>query len=255
MAVLTTSAARWLAFVLAFTVILVLGDRRKYGIFEPIGPIWPRTRKLFRLGAPIALMLGMDQAAFAAVVIMAGHLGVAVAAAQQATANLNGIFFMLIVGLSAATNIRVGHAVGAADAPEAARAGWSGIAIAAGFTGLIAIVFLVAPESLARIYTQDAQVLTIAVATIMSAVILLLFDGTVTVTAGALRGRGDTLRPALIHMLCLWLAGVPAAYALAFANDFGAPGLFLGLSLGMAISCGILLWRHYLMAKGPVRRA
>lgn len=254
MAVLTTSGVRWLAFLLAFAAILSLDDARKFGIFGAIGPIWPRTRKLFRLGGPIALMLGMDQAAFAAIVVMAGHLGATVAAAQQATTNLNGIFFMLIVGLSAATNIRVGHAVGASDAVEAARAGWTGIGIAAGFTALVAFTFLFTPEILARIYTHDPEVLGIAVGAIMSAAVLIVFDGTLTVTSGALRGRGDTLTPALFHMACLWIVGVPAAYGIAFKSGFGAPGLFLGLSTGMAISCGILLFRHWRLAKGEVRR-
>jgi multidrug resistance protein, MATE family len=255
MAVITTSAVRWLAFALALTVIFAAGEGRRYAVFETLGPVWPRMKKLLRLGAPIALMLGADQGAFSAMAILAGHLGKTVAAAQLMSMNLNGIFFMTIVGLSAATNIRVGHAVGAGDAPEAARAGWSGIGIGAGITAAIGAIFLVTPSVLAGIYTSDVAILEVARLMIMAGALMLVFDGTVTVTSGALRGRGDTLKPALIHIACLWLIGVPMSYVCTFVWDWGPPGLVLGLTLGMAVSCAVLLWRHHGQTQKGVRRA
>jgi MATE family multidrug resistance protein len=255
MAVITTSAVRWLAFALALSVILALGEGRKYAVFEPLGPIWPRMRRLLKLGGPIALMLGADQGAFSAMAIMAGHMGKAVAGAQLLSMNLNGIFFMTIVGLGAATNIRVGHAVGANDAPEAARAGWAGIAIGAAITTAIGALFLTIPSLLASLYTSEMAVLEIARFMIMAAAFLLVLDGTATVASGALRGRGDTMKPALIHIACLWIVGVPMSYVAGFIWGCGAPGLLIGLTFGMALSCGILVWRHAEMAKRGVKRA
>jgi multidrug resistance protein, MATE family len=254
MAVVTTSAVRWLAFFLALSVILGLGEGRKYAVFEALGPVWPRTRKMLKIGGPIALMLGADQGAFSAMAIMAGHMGDAVAAAQLLSMNLNGIFFMTIVGLSAATNIRVGHAVGANDAPEAARAGWIGIGIGAGITAMIGMVFLTFPSLLAGLYTREYAVLEVARFMIMAGAVMLVFDGTATVTSGALRGRGDTMKPALIHVACLWLIGVPMSYLCGFAWNWGAPGLLIGLTVGMAVSCGILILRHRVMAQRGVSR-
>ena len=255
MAVVTTSAVRWLAFALALSVILGLGEGRKYAVFEPLGPVWPRMRKMLTLGGPIALMLGADQGAFSAMAIMAGHMGEAVAGAQLLSMNLNGIFFMTIVGLGAATNIRVGHAVGANDAAEAARAGWTGIGIGAALTAVIGAMFLTVPSVLAGLYTREMAVLEIARYMIMAGAVMLVMDGTATVTSGALRGRGDTMKPALIHIACLWLLGVPMSYVLGFIWKWGAPGLLIGLTVGMALSCAVLLWRHAEMAKRGVRRA
>jgi MATE family multidrug resistance protein len=254
MAVITTSAARWLAFALALGVIVAAGEGRRYAVFDALGPVWPRMKKLLRLGAPIALMLGADQGAFSAMAIMAGHLGKTVAAAQLMAMNLNGIFFMTIVGLSAATNIRVGHAVGASDPREAARAGWSGIGVGAGLVVGIGAVFLVIPSILAGIYTSDMAILEVARLMVMAGALMLVFDGTVTVTSGALRGRGDTLKPALIHIACLWAIGLPMSYVCAFVWGWGAPGLILGLTVGMAVSCAVLLWRHHDQAQKGVRR-
>jgi multidrug resistance protein, MATE family len=255
MAVITTSAVRWLAFFLALSVILGLGEGRKYAVFEPLGPVWPRMAKMLKLGGPIALMLGADQGAFSAMAIMAGHMGKAVAGAQLLSMNLNGIFFMTIVGLGAATNIRVGHAVGANDAQEAARAGWAGIGIGAAITAAIGAIFVTIPSVLASLYTREMAVLEIARLMIMAGAFMLVLDGTATVTSGALRGRGDTMKPALIHIACLWLIGVPMSYICAFVWDWGAPGLLIGLTVGMAFSCAVLVWRHAVMAKRGVKRA
>jgi MATE family multidrug resistance protein len=212
-------------------------------------------KKLLRLGGPIALMLGADQGAFSAMAIMAGHMGKPAAAAQLLSMNLNGIFFMTIVGLGAATNIRVGHAVGAHDAAEAARAGWTGIGIGAGITTIIAVIFLVIPSALASLYTRETAVLEIARIMIMTASVMLVLDGTATVASGALRGRGDTMKPALIHIACLWLAGVPMSYVCGFVWQWGPPGLLIGLMAGMGLSCAILIWRHADQAKRGVKRA
>ncbi|HAH08673.1 MAG TPA: hypothetical protein DCL54_06830 [Alphaproteobacteria bacterium] len=253
-AIATTSAVRWLAFALALTAVLRFTDTAKYGLWQASGPVLPRLKKMGRLGAPIAVLLGADQAAFSTMILMAGLMGTLTAAAQQLTTNLTGIVFMLIVGLSAATNIRVGHAVGAGDRLEAARAGWTGIVLAAGITGLVAILFQIVPQQLASLYTSDQPVIAAASGLIMAAALTLVFDASATVTNGALRGRGDTMTPALIHVSALWLVGVPAAWLVAFPLGGGAPGLFVGLAVGICLSCLLLAVRFHKLSLRPVQR-
>jgi MATE family multidrug resistance protein len=254
-AVMTTSAVRWLAFALALIAVLRLIDGERFGVWAPLGAIRPRIVRMLRIGGPIAFMLGLDQAAFSTVVLMAGHMGEATAAAHQLTVSLSAIFFMSVVGLSAATAIRVGHAVGAGDADEAAKAGWTGIGVSLAITLTVAAVFLLLPRTLASIYTSDALVLDIAQWAIMASAAMIVADGTVTVTFGALRGRGDTSWPALIHAGSLWCIGVPAAYALGFLVDWGPVGLFLGLAAGVCLSWTILTRRFAQLAGRPVVRA
>lgn len=252
--VITTSAVRWLAFAIALSLILSLPNFSRYAIAEKLGPFWPRAVKLLRLSAPIALLLGVDQAAFSYVTIMAGHFGETAAAAQQLTTSINGLIFMSIIGLGAATNIRVGHAVGAGDAPEAARAGWAGIGLCLLITSAVGALYLSIPSVLARLYTQQPDIVALAAVLISAQTLMLILDGVVTVTNGALRGRGDTMMPAIVHAASLWLTGVPLAFALAFWAGWGVVGLIIGLSGGMGLSCLILLARYRRLARGPVKR-
>ena len=52
-----------------------------------------------------------------------------------------------------------------------------------------------------------------------------VFDGLQVVSAGALRGAGDTRAPMLVNILGFWLIGLPTSLVLAFPLDLGPEGL------------------------------
>ncbi|NWH07080.1 MAG: MATE family efflux transporter [Alphaproteobacteria bacterium] len=254
-AVFTTSALRWLAFLLALCAILWTGEVVRFGVWPSLRGHVDRVKHILRLGGPVAVALGTDQAAFATIVIMAGHMGASVAAAHQLTSNFTTLLLMIAVGLSAATSIRVGHAVGAEDAPQSMRAGITGIGLALAITLLLGFGLLLLPQSIASLYTPEPQVIAIATSLLMVGGLVIVLDGTLTVTMGALRGLGDTFVPAILHAGSYWLIGVPAAYALGFPGGLGAPGLMLGLAAGIAMSFALLSWRFVVIVRRPVHRA
>ena len=71
-----------------------------------------RMREMIRLGLPIALTLVSEVSMFSAVALLMGRLGVIEVAAHQVAINFTGMMFMIPLGISAATTIRVGHALG-----------------------------------------------------------------------------------------------------------------------------------------------
>ncbi len=50
-------------------------------------------------------------------------------------------------------------------------------------------------------------------------------------------------------MLCFWVAGFSASYGLAFPAGFGAPGVWIGLSVGTVTFAVLLVWRFHLLTK------
>jgi MATE family multidrug resistance protein len=95
-------------------------------------------------------------------------------------------------------------------------------------------------------------------ATLQLAALLLLVgstffiaDGVQTVAAGALRGLNDTRMPLLFSAICFWAIGFTACYVLGFTLGLGAAGIWIGLSLGLAIYALLLIWRfHALTSRG-----
>jgi multidrug resistance protein, MATE family len=118
--------------------------------------------------------------------------------------------------------------------------------LATGFMGAMTILFLVAPQYITRIYTPDPAVVGAASTLLFVGGFFQLFDGMQTVATGALRGAGDTRTPMICHLVFYWLVGLPFGAYLCFHLGWGAPGLWVGLSLALILIGSALLyfWRR-----------
>ena len=112
---------------------------------------------------------------------------------------------------------------------------------------LSAVLMFGWPQEILRIYTNDEGVVAYAVPLLFWAAAFQLFDGIQVVATGALRGRGDTKAPFLANLVGYWVIGLPLGAWLCFSMGLGVVGLWIGLSLGLAIVAGILLarWLRY----------
>ncbi len=254
-AVMTTSAIRWLCLIAALGYIFTMNDAAAYGVHASFAAARARVWRILTLGAPISAALGLETAAISSLAFMAGHLGAAAAAAHQLTFNFNGLMIMVAVGMSAATSVRVGHAVGSGAHDRVARAGLTGIVLAFMIMTVFGVLVASFPQAISHAYVQDEAVWAIARQTLTAIVLMVVIDGVMTVTMGALRGMGDVRWPAFMHGIAFWVVGVPVAYALAFPAGFGAVGLILGISLAMLVSLVLLGFRFRLVSARAIARA
>jgi MATE family multidrug resistance protein len=195
---------------------------------EPLG-------RMFRLGLPIGAQHTLEFGAFALVALMMGWMGTRQMAGHQVAINLAALTFMVPLGVGDAASVLVGRAVGRGD-----RAGSAGAARAALFCGVVfmsctGLIFLSWPETLARLYSRDSGVLTVAATLIPIAGVFQIFDGLQVVTSGILRGLGDTRAPMLANLLGYWALGLPVSLFLGFRTNLGPAGLWWGLVLGLAV--------------------
>ena len=106
-----------------------------------------------------------------------------------------------------------------------------------------AVAFLSAPGAFARLYTEEAAVLSVAMSLIPLAGVFQVFDGTQTVAGGILRGLGETKVAMLVNLVGYWFFGLPVSYLLGFVLGRGPGGLWYGLVLGLAAVAATLLIR------------
>ena len=59
----------------------------------------------------------------------------------------------------------------------------------------------------------------------------------------------DTRVPLLLAAISYWLIGFTAAYGLAFRAEFGAVGVWIGLSCGTAVYAALLILRFQLLTR------
>ncbi len=205
---------------------------------------------MLKLGLPIGLMQTLEFSAFSAIGLLMGMLGTVQMAAHQIAINLASLTFMVPLGVGAAAAVRVGHAAGAGDTEGARESARAALVCGAGFMLVMGIVLLVIPRLIAGWYTTDAPVIALAAALIPIAGVFQVFDGIQAVSAGILRGLGDTRAPFLINLGGFWLAGMPVSIFLGFRTPLGAAGLWWGFVAGLGAVAGMLLLR----TRGRLRR-
>jgi len=243
---LSTSIARY--YMLAVLVAYLVWQNRKQH-FHLGRFAWGIERRLIstmvRLGLPAAGQIALEVGVFSASTLIAGRLGAIVVSGHQIALSMASFTFMATVGLSSATAVRVGNAVGRNDADGANAAGWTGVALSAVFMLTAAFVFWTIPEYLVAGFTNDPNVAAVGIALLSIAAVFQFFDGLQVTVIGALRGSGDTRTPMLINILGWWMFGLPLGTYLCFSRGWGARGIWTGLCAGL-ILIGTLLavaWR------------
>ncbi len=199
--------------------------------------------RLLKLGTPVGIQVFLEFGAFAVIALLMGWLGAREIAAHQIAINLASLTFMMPLGISGAASVLVGRAIGAGDMPAARSYAILSLLSGVGVMSLASILLCTLPYPLARLYTNQADVIAIAVLLIPMAGIFQVFDGMQVVASGVLRGAGDTRGPMLINVLGFWLVGMPVAVYLAFVIQVGPTGLWWGLVAGLATVALLLLMR------------
>jgi MATE family multidrug resistance protein len=154
--------------------------------------------------------------------------------------DIASVTFMIPLGLSSAGAVRVGQALGRGEPSAAGHAGWTALALGAGFMACAGIVFAAVPRTLVSVFTTDPAVIATAGSLMLVAAAFQLFDGLQGVSTGAMRGTGDTHTPMVCNLVAHWCVGLPMGYLLGFGAGFGVVGLWAGLALGLAMA-GIYL--------------
>jgi MATE family multidrug resistance protein len=248
-----TTVSRWLMMV----ALLALAWRELRPHLAPFRPEvleWPPLARMLAIGSPIGLQNVMEYGVFGTVALLMGRLGTIPIAAHQVAINLASLTFMVPLGISAAAAVLVGQGVGRGDLPGARRAARAALACGVAFMSATALIMLVVPGPLARLYSREAPVVGLAAALLPIAGAFQIFDGLQVVSLGILRGLADTRVPFLIALLGFWLLGFPVSLALGFERGLGAIGLWWGLVVGLAAVAVLLLARVRARLRAKVGR-
>ena len=142
-------------------------------------------KRILTLGTPVGLQMLVEVSAFATASVLSGKIGQIAAAGNQIALTLASTSFMIPLGISAATAVRVGQAVGAGDRAGARLAGQCGYILAVGSMAVAALAFNLFPEALARLTTDKEEVIRAAVPLVQIAALFQLFGARARCAASA----------------------------------------------------------------------
>jgi MATE family multidrug resistance protein len=242
----TCIARVYLASVLVGYLLWYDWRHRTELLKTPVQPDLRRIGRLITLGFPTAMQITMEIGVFAFATALIGKLGPIALASHQIALNTVSLTYMVPLGVSSAAAVRVGQALGRKDIAAAERSGWAGIFLGAAFMSAAAVILLLFPYQIARMYTPEQSVIRATATLLAFGAAFQLCDGVHTVATGALRGAGETRIPMLCHLLGYWAIGLPIGAFLCFRMGWGVPGLWSGLSLALILIGVVLLmvWKR-----------
>lgn len=248
--------AFWIMFLLLAGYVLRSQHYRPYALDRGWeGPSRAAQLRLALLGIPIGISLFLQSGLFTTVALLMGALGTVAVAAHQVALNYSGLVFMVPLGLAMAVTVCVGQAAGREDFLAAGRIGATGIILCGSLALVSGITTLLFAPRIVGIYNADAAVAALAVTLFRIAAVLQICDGIQVAAAFALRGLKDTRVPLLLNALSYWGIGFGLAWLLGMRLDYGAVGIWIGLTTALGVAGSFLVARFYLLTARLGRRA
>jgi MATE family multidrug resistance protein len=212
---------------------------------------WQLAKQLVVVGAPMSGSFLLEYGVFAAAAQLMGWIGTVALTAHQIALQIAAVLFMVPFGIGMAATVRVGHAAGRGDAAATRRAGFVAIALGvifmAAMTLLVAATRRVLPLVFLGWNAPDPQTVALVATLLVVGATFFVADGVQTIAAGALRGLNDTRIPLIFAGISFWLIGFTACWVFGFTLALGAYGIWIGLSVGLAIYAVLLTWRFHLL--------
>ncbi|MCQ2198978.1 MAG: MATE family efflux transporter [Paludibacteraceae bacterium] len=217
-----------------------------------------KFKELFVVGVPISLRSVCEVAAFALCGVMVGWLGKESSAANQIANSMGHMAFMMVLGIGAATTIRVSHQFGRKDLYAVRMAGRASVHLSIvnnSFFGLLMILFR---TQISSFFSDDPVVVDIASTLLVFAGIYQISDGLQCVGVGILNGLADVRYSMISAFLCYVLVNLPVSYFLGFELGLGAPGIWTGFIVSLSLAAvlfhsrvNVLLRRYDMTEKVP----
>jgi len=209
-------------------------------------------KKIVNIGSLSAMQMFFEVAIFTAAIWLSGLLGKNSQAANQIALNLSSMTFMVAMGLSVASMIRVGNQKGLQNYKELRIIAFSIFLLGILLAVFFALLFFIFHKSLPNIYVDlndttnykdNMEVLSIASNLLLAAAFFQISDSIQVVVLGALRGLQDVKIPTILTFISYWVVGFPVSYFLGKEEMFGSFGIWLGLLAGLTTASVLLFIR------------
>ncbi len=200
--------------------------------------------KMFKVGTPLAVQMGMETASFSLASLLMGWLGATELAAFQVMCTTGSLCFLVYYGIAAAACIRISHYRGRGEwekVSETANASLHIILLVAA-TLSTGIVFFKC--RLAALFTSDIEIQGMFIALLIPLLAYQVSDGIQVNYANALRGIEVTKPMSIYALVSYILLALPASYVFGFVMGLGGIGVAYGLPVGLT-SAAILYYTRY----------
>lgn len=251
---LATGISMALSLVLFVLYVCTTPRYQAQRIFAALtGPCARQLRELASVGLPVGIAMVSEFLVLSVIALCISTTGATAIAAHQIAYNFMMILFAIPTSLAMGTSIMVGNARGSGSRQTERDVVLTSISAGLVVGCLLTIGMWLGAEPVARLYSHDSAVISLAGQLLVIAAFFQLVDAVQICLNGALRGIEDTVVPFFITSGIYWLVALPAGYVLAgmplpFAleapfPDLGVAGWWLALVLGIFLAALALALR------------
>lgn len=238
----------------AFALLLFLlfyfeeENRRTFHVMDSFKLDKLIMRRYIKLGLPSGLEMFLNVAAFNLFLLMFQSYGIAEAAAATIVFNWDILAFVPMLGLNIGVISLIGRFVGANDMARTNQVIASGFLVSLGYTGILAIIFVVYRIPLVEIFISPGKdyqaILELTSFMMLGLATYVMADAIRLVSSAVLRGAGDT-RWLMLSSTSLYWTMLVAQYLIIRVFEYGPKASWIVFVIMIFSITAICLIRLY----------
>jgi putative MATE family efflux protein len=193
--------------------------------------IWRQVK----IGIPASINMVLRSLVGVVMVIFIVPFGTFAVAAHSLSQRAEAFLEVAALALGNAGGVLAGQNLGAGKPERAARTGWLAVGLATGFMLVIAIVILVWPEQVVRLFGTEPGLVEVGSKFLMIATVGFVMMGPAAVLTNCLNGVGDTMIPLLASLVTMWGLQLPLAVFLPRVANLGVYGVRWAMVIALAM--------------------
>lgn len=211
-------------------------------------PDFPMLRRIFKIGLPSAAEQLAQRVGLLIYTITISALGTDVFAAHQIALTILNLSFVNGQAFGIAATSLTGQALGREDPGGAKRASAGCQKVGAIISTLMGLLMFVFRKPLVMLFTADPGIIVLGASIMILAALIQPFQSSFQIYAGALRGAGDSLYPALSLAVGILIIRPSLSFLLIHIWKLGLFGAWMALVFDQVTRFGLIL-AHYRKGK------
>lgn len=191
------------------------------------------VKKLFKVGTPLAVQMGMETASFSLASLLMGWIGAVELAAFQVMCTTGSLCFLVYYGIAAASCIRISHFRGRGEWEKVNETATASLHIILAVAAVLSTGIIIFKYPLAAAFTSDTSIQKMFIAMLIPMLAYQVSDGIQINYANALRGIAVTKPMSIYALISYIMLALPVSYIFGFIFNLGGIGIAYGLPVGL----------------------
>ena len=226
---LGSSISMFLGFLFFLFVTFTRDYRKQYKYFSHFKLSGEVVKQIVKISVPVSLQNILILLGFLVFLAITGIIGTVAQAASQVVISALFITIMPCFGFGIAAQTLVGQSIGKGDILRARAYGYETARLGTIFTFIIGLLFVIFPDSVITIITNNREVIDTARPVLQIAGVAQVLYGAGIIFANALQAGGATVYVMFVEVLTHWIIFLPLTYIFGVTFGGGLRGAWLAL--------------------------